>query len=59
MPGGAVGPGVIVDLSRWNQIGEVDVSRRTVRAGPGAARYVNALTMRGVPQLVAAYRLEE
>jgi FAD/FMN-containing dehydrogenase len=38
MPGGAVGPGVIVDLSRWNQIGEVDVSRRTVRAGPGATR---------------------
>ena len=38
MPGGAIGSGVIVDLSRWNQIGEVDVARRTVRVGPGATR---------------------
>lgn len=38
MPGGAIGGGVIVDLSRWNRIGEVDVSQRTVRVGPGATR---------------------
>ena len=38
MPGGAIGSGVIVDLSRWNQIDEVDLDRRTVRVGPGATR---------------------
>jgi len=38
MPGGAIGSGVIVDLSRWNQIADVDVSGRTVRVGPGATR---------------------
>jgi FAD/FMN-containing dehydrogenase len=38
MPGGAVGDGVIVDVSRWNAIGEVDVSSRTIRVGPGALR---------------------
>ena len=38
MPGGAIGSGVIVDLSRWNQVGAVDVARRTVRVGPGATR---------------------
>jgi len=38
MPGGAVGSGVIVDLSRWNWIGDVEVERRTVRVGPGALR---------------------
>lgn len=38
MPGGAIGSGVIVDLSRWNGIGEVDVPRRTIRVGPGATR---------------------
>jgi FAD/FMN-containing dehydrogenase len=36
MAGGAIGPGVIVDLSRLNVIRPVDVERRTVRAGPGA-----------------------
>jgi len=38
MPGGAIGSGVIVDLSRWNQIADVDVSGRSVRVGPGATR---------------------
>jgi len=38
MPGGAIGDGVIVDLSRWRSIGEVDVESRTVRVGPGALR---------------------
>jgi FAD/FMN-containing dehydrogenase len=38
MPGGAIGSGVIVDLSRWNWIGQVDVEQRTIRAGPGATR---------------------
>ena len=38
MAGGAIGPGVVVDLSRLNAIGEVDVSARRVRVGPGAVR---------------------
>ncbi len=38
MGGGAVGPGVIVDLSRMNQIGEVDGEHKTVWVGPGALR---------------------
>jgi FAD/FMN-containing dehydrogenase len=38
MPGGAIGSGVIVDLSRWNWIGEVDAERNMVRVGPGATR---------------------
>jgi FAD/FMN-containing dehydrogenase len=38
MPGGAIGSGIIVDVSRWNAIGEVQVSSRTVRVGPGALR---------------------
>ena len=38
MPGGAIGSGVIVDLSRWNRIGEVDAAGQTVRVGPGATR---------------------
>ena len=38
MAGGAIGPGVIVDLSPLNWIGAVDVERRTVRCGPGALR---------------------
>ncbi len=43
MAGGAVGPGVIVDLSRLDTIGSVDVDRRRIRAGPGAVRgMVNA-----------------
>ena len=38
MGGGAVGPGLIVDLSRLNQIGQVDVISRSIRVGPGALR---------------------
>jgi FAD/FMN-containing dehydrogenase len=38
MAGGAIGDGVIVDLSRLAALGPVDVSRRTVRCGPGALR---------------------
>ena len=38
MAGGAVGPGVIVDLSRLDAIGAVDVERRRVTVGPGALR---------------------
>jgi len=38
MAGGAVGAGVIVDLSRLNGIGSVDVERRRVMVGPGAIR---------------------
>jgi FAD/FMN-containing dehydrogenase len=40
MPGGAIGSGVIVDLSRWNRIGEVDLAQRTIPVGPGATRAV-------------------
>jgi FAD/FMN-containing dehydrogenase len=37
MAGGAVGAGgVVVDLSRLDAVGEVDVARRRVRVGPGA-----------------------
>ncbi len=38
MPNGAIGDGVIVDLSRWRAIGEVDVETRTIRVGPGVLR---------------------
>ena len=38
MAGGAIGPGVIVDLSRLHTIGEVDVERRRVHVGAGAIR---------------------
>ena len=38
MPGGAIGDGVIVDLSRLDAIEAVDVARRTIRCGPGAVR---------------------
>ena len=38
MPGGAIGDGVVVDLSRWKTIGDVQVSSRTIRVGPGAVR---------------------
>ena len=38
MAGGAVGPGVIVDLSRLDAIGSVDVEARRIRVGPGALR---------------------
>ena len=36
MAGGAIGDGVIVDLSRLDTIGEVDAGSRSVRVGPGA-----------------------
>ena len=38
MAGGAVGDGVIVDLSRFTWCDDVDVARRTVRCGPGVLR---------------------
>jgi FAD/FMN-containing dehydrogenase len=38
MAGGAVGAGVIVDLSRLNAIGDIDVNSRRVWTGPGALR---------------------
>lgn len=36
MAGGALGEGVILDLSRLDFMGDVDSKRRTVRVGPGA-----------------------
>jgi FAD/FMN-containing dehydrogenase len=38
MPGGAIGHGVILDVSRLNAIGEPDRTRRTITVGPGAVR---------------------
>src|SRR5665647_3513723 len=38
MAGGAVGPGVIVDLSRIDFVGRIDTERRRVMVGPGALR---------------------
>jgi FAD/FMN-containing dehydrogenase len=38
MPNGAIGDGVIVDMSRWRAVGDVDVDRRTIRVGPGVLR---------------------
>jgi len=38
MAGGAVGDGVIVDVSRLSAIGAIDVARRRVVVGPGALR---------------------
>jgi len=38
MAGGAIGPGVVVDLSRMNKIGEIDADAMTVWVGPGALR---------------------
>jgi FAD/FMN-containing dehydrogenase len=38
MSGGAIGPGVIVDLSRMNEIGEIDVETRSIWVQPGALR---------------------
>ena len=38
MGGGAIGPGVIVDLSSLNEIGQVDSSTRRITVGPGALR---------------------
>jgi len=38
MPGGAIGDGIVVDVSRWTAIGDVHVESRTIRVGPGAIR---------------------
>ena len=38
MAGGAIGRGVVVDLSRLRALDRVDVERRSVRAGAGALR---------------------
>ena len=38
MPGGAIGAGVIVDLSRWRAMSPVDASTKTVSVGPGVLR---------------------
>jgi FAD/FMN-containing dehydrogenase len=38
MAGGAIGDGVIVDLSRLRALGAVDRERRTIRCGPGVLR---------------------
>jgi FAD/FMN-containing dehydrogenase len=38
MAGGAIGDGVIVDLSRLAALGAVDLARRAVRCGPGTLR---------------------
>ena len=38
MPGGAIGSGVIVDLSRLREIGPVDTRSRSIAAEPGALR---------------------
>jgi FAD/FMN-containing dehydrogenase len=38
MAAGAVGPGVVLDLSRLQDIGPVDVPARRIRTGPGALR---------------------
>ena len=38
MAGGAVGRGVIVDLSHFDAIGDIDTRQRRVWAGPGALR---------------------
>jgi FAD/FMN-containing dehydrogenase len=38
MPGGAIGEGIVVDLSRWRDISGIDVASRTVSAEPGVLR---------------------
>jgi FAD/FMN-containing dehydrogenase len=38
MPGGAIGRGVIVDLSRLNAIGDPDAATHRIAVGPGAIR---------------------
>jgi FAD/FMN-containing dehydrogenase len=38
MPGGAIGDGLIVDLSQWRKVGAVDVEARSIRVGPGVTR---------------------
>jgi FAD/FMN-containing dehydrogenase len=47
MAGGAIGKGVIVDLSRMDTIGSIDVARQRVEVGPGSIRAdVNAAAMK-------------
>lgn len=38
MPGGALGDGVVVDVSRWRAMGEIDATARTIRVDPGVLR---------------------
>ncbi|HEU4786530.1 MAG TPA: FAD-binding oxidoreductase [Gemmatimonadaceae bacterium] len=38
MPGGAIGDGVIVDLSRWRRMSAVDAETRKMRVEPGVLR---------------------
>jgi FAD/FMN-containing dehydrogenase len=38
MPNGAIGDGVIVDLSRWRSGGNVHAATKTIRVGPGMLR---------------------
>jgi FAD/FMN-containing dehydrogenase len=38
MPGGAIGDGVIVDLSRWRACRDIDLQARTICVGPGMLR---------------------
>ncbi len=38
MPNGAVGGGVVVDLSRWRRMDAVDARAKTIRAAPGVLR---------------------
>ena len=38
MPNGAIGDGVIVDLSRWRAGGNVNAATKTIRVGPGMLR---------------------
>ncbi len=38
MPGGALGEGVIVDLSRWRAMAEINAAARTIRVDPGVLR---------------------
>ncbi|MDB4898879.1 MAG: linked oxidase domain protein [Gemmatimonadetes bacterium] len=38
MAGGAIGEGIVVDLSRLRELGAVNASRRTIRCGPGVLR---------------------
>ncbi|MDB4882366.1 MAG: linked oxidase domain protein [Gemmatimonadetes bacterium] len=47
MPGGAIGDGVIVDLSRLKSIAKVDLENRTIRCGPGVTRATIDTAARG------------
>lgn len=38
MPGGAIGVGVIVDVSRWRSMSAVDAENRSIVVGPGVLR---------------------